>query len=153
MAFVRVEQRNARLAAPVKIEYVKGRDGEVPKGTVTVISNARRGSGDERAEEATAIQWTLWGVQAQNAAIYLVKGARVNVIGRLRNNNYTNGEGAEVYSFGFTVEEIDYLDSKADSDARRARQTDGPQEGKAPGTKKPTGGTGSAGVSRASTSR
>lgn len=154
MAFVRVEQRNARLAAPVKIEYVKGRDGEVPKGTVTVISNVRRGSGDERAEEATAIQWTLWGVQAQNAAIYLTKGSRVNVVGRLRNNDYTNGEGVEVYGFGFTVDEIDYLDSKAETDARRARQSDAPQDAKAAAnTQKATGRTGSAGVSRATASR
>jgi single stranded DNA-binding protein len=122
MAFVRVEQRNARLASAVKVEYVKGRDGEVAKGTVTIISNTRRGSGDERAEEATAIQWTLWGKQAENAAEYLGKGSRVNVVGRLRNNNYTDAGGTAVYGFGFTCEELDYLDSKAESDARRARQ-------------------------------
>jgi len=122
MAFVRVEQRNARLASGVKVEYVKGRDGEVAKGTVTIISNTRRGSGDERAEEATAIQWTLWGKQAENAAEYLGKGSRVNVVGRLRNNNYTDGEGREVYGMTFTCEELDYLDSKAESDARRSRQ-------------------------------
>ena len=56
MAFVRVEQRNARLAGPVKVEYVAGRDGQVAKGLVTTISNQRRGSGDERSEEATSIQ-------------------------------------------------------------------------------------------------
>ena len=128
MAFVRVEQRNARLAGPVRVEYVKGRDGEVAKGTVTIISNTRRGSGDERAEEATAIQWTLWGKQAENAAEYLGKGSRVNVVGRLRNNNYTDAGGASVYGFGFTVEELDYLDSKADSDARRARQDGDPAD-------------------------
>jgi single stranded DNA-binding protein len=122
MAFVRVEQRNARLATAVRIEFVKGRDGEVAKGTVTIISNTRRGSGDDRAEEATAIQWTLWGKQAENAAEYLGKGSRVNVVGRLRNNNYTDGEGREVYGMTFTCEELDYLDSKAESDARRERQ-------------------------------
>jgi single stranded DNA-binding protein len=122
MAFVRVEQRNARLASAVRIEYVKGRDGEVAKGAVTIISNPRRGSGEDRAEEATAIQWTLWGKQAENAADYLGKGSRVNVVGRLRNNNYTDGEGREVYGFGFTCEELDYLDSKAESEARKARQ-------------------------------
>ncbi len=119
MAFVRVEQRNARLAGPVRVEYVKGRDGEVAKGTVTIFSNTRRGSGDDRAEEATAIQWTLWGKQAENAAEYLDKGSRVNVVGRLRNNNYIDAGGTAVYGFGFTCEELDYLDSKADSDARR----------------------------------
>jgi single stranded DNA-binding protein len=127
MAFVRVEQRNARLAGPVRVEYVKGRDGEVAKGTVTIISNTRRGSGDDRAEEATAIQWTLWGKQAENAAEYLGKGSRVNVVGRLRNNNYDK-DGSTVYGFQFTCEELDYLDSKADSDARRARQDGDPAD-------------------------
>ena len=127
MAFVRVEQRNARLAGPVRVEYVKGRDGEVAKGTVTIISNTRRGSGDERAEEATAIQWMLWGKQAENAAEYLGKGSRVNVVGRLRNNNYDK-DGSTVYGFQFTCEELDYLDSKADSDARRARQDGEPAD-------------------------
>ena len=101
MAFVRVEQRNARLASAVKVEYVKGRDGEVAKGTVTIISNTRRGSGDDRAEEATAIQWTLWGTQAQNAALFLPKGSHVNVVGRLRNNNsvsYTHLTLPTIYS-------------------------------------------------------
>ena len=136
MAFVRVEQRNARLANAVKVEYVKGRDGEVAKGTVTIISNMRRGSGEDRAEEATAIQWTLWGVQAQNAGVYLGKGSRVNVVGHLRNNNFTDGEGRDVYGFGFTVEEIDYLDTKAEADARRARQ-----EGEEAEDAKPAGAT------------
>ena len=119
MAFVRVEQRNARLAASVRVETINGRDGEVAKGVVTIISNTRRGSGGERTEEATAIQWTLWGAQAENAAEYLGKGSRVNVVGRLRNNNYTDGDGRDVYAFGFTVEELDYLDGKAQSQARK----------------------------------
>jgi len=121
MAFVRVEQRNARLASAVRVEFVKGRDGEVAKGIVTIISNTRRGSGEDRSEEATAIQWTLWGKQAENAAEYLGKGSRVNVVGRLQNNNYEK-DGGTVYGFQFTCEELDYLDSKADADARRGRQ-------------------------------
>ncbi len=125
MAFARVEQRNARLASAVKVDFVKGRDGEVAKGTVTIISNTRRGSGDDRTEEATAIQWTLWGKQAENAGEYLGKGSRVNVIGRLQNNNYEK-DGSTFYGFQFTCEELDYLDSKADADARRSQQ-DGDQ--------------------------
>ena len=120
MAFVRVEQRNARLAAPVRVETVSGRDGPISRGTVIVISNARRGSGEGREEEATSILWTLWGKQADNAAEYLAKGSRVNVIGRLQNNNYTDAQGATVYGLTFTGEEIDYLDSKAEAEARRS---------------------------------
>jgi single-stranded DNA-binding protein len=80
---------------------------------LTAISNTRRGSGDSREEESTAIQWTLWGKQAENAAEYLGKGSHVNIVGRLRNNNY------EKDGMAFTAEEIDYLDSRAESEARR----------------------------------
>ena len=123
MAFVRVEQRNAHLASAVRLEHVNGRDGQVARGIVTVISNTRRGSGEERTEEATAIQWTLWGKQAENAAEYLGKGSHVNVIGRLRNNNFTDADGREIYGMSFTCEELDYLDSKGEAGSRkRARQ-------------------------------
>ncbi len=122
MAFVRVEQRNARLAAPVRLDSVNGKDGPLNKGTVVVISNIRRGSGEEREEEVTSIQWTLWGKLADNAAEYLRKGSRVNVLGRVQNNNYQNAQGETVYGLTFTCEELDYLDSKADAEARRGRQ-------------------------------
>jgi single-stranded DNA-binding protein len=117
-----VEQRNARLAGAVKIETIKGNDGDVSRGVVTVISNARHGAGPERGEEATAIRWTLWGKQAENAARYLDKGSRVNVIGRLRNDRYTVSDGREVFGFSFTCEELDYLDSRHESEARKGRQ-------------------------------
>jgi single stranded DNA-binding protein len=118
MAFVRVEQRNAHLAGAVRLVSVAGRDGPVSKATLTAISNTRKGSGDNRGEEATAIQWTLWGKQAENAAEYLGKGSHVNIVGRLRNNNYEK-DGETVYGMAFTAEEIDYLDSRAESEARR----------------------------------
>ncbi|MCW5660085.1 MAG: single-stranded DNA-binding protein [Burkholderiaceae bacterium] len=126
MAFVRVEQRNAHLASAVRLVSVAGRDGPVSKATLTAISNTRKGSGDNRGDEATAILWTLWGKQAENAAQYLAKGSHVNVVGRVQNNNYEK-DGATVYSMAFTAEEIDYLDTKAAGDALRAKQ--GPDDG------------------------
>ena len=122
MANVRVEQRNAHLASAVRLETVTGRDGEVSKATLTAISNSRRGNADSREDEPTAIQWTLWGKQADNAAQYLGQGSHVNVCGRLRNNHYKDAGGNTVFGMSFTCEEIDYLDSKAESEARRARQ-------------------------------
>ena len=129
MAFVRVEQRNAHLASTVRLVSVQGRDRQpVSKATLTAISNTRRGSGDNRGEEATAIQWTLWGKQADNAAQYLGKGSHVNVVGRVQNNNYDK-DGETVYTMAFTAEEIDYLDTKAEGEALRAKQGTGPDEG------------------------
>jgi single stranded DNA-binding protein len=128
MAFVRVEQRNAHLASAVRLVSVQGRDGPVSKATLTAISNTRKGNAENRGEEATAILWTLWGKQAENAHAYLVKGSHVNVVGRVQNNNYER-DGETVYAMAFTAEEIDYLDTKAEGDALRARQGNGPDEG------------------------
>ena len=116
----------------VRLEYVNGRDGQLAKATLTAISNTRRGSGESREEEATAIQWTLWGKQAENAAEYLGKGSHVNIVGRLRNNNYQDADGDDVYALTFTCEEIDYLDSKAEAEARRGEQEPGAGRAGAP---------------------
>ena len=113
MAHVRIEQRNGRLAAEVKVEEVGTREGPLAKGTVVVISNGFRNG----ESEATAIRWTGWGKQAENAARYLGKGSRVNVVGSLRNNNYDK-DGVTVYGFDFTAEEIDYLDSRGEREVR-----------------------------------
>ena len=128
MAYVRMEQRNAHLAGAVRLMSVEGRDGPVSKATLTAISNTRKGNADNRGEEATAIQWTLWGKQAEAAAQYLVKGSHVNVVGRVQNNNYEH-EGETVYTMAFTAEEIDYLDSKTEGEALRAKQRPAGGEG------------------------
>ena len=103
MAFVRVEQRNARLAAGVRLDTVQGKDGPLVKGTAVAISNIRKGSGEQREEEATSILWTFWGKLAENAAEYLGKGSRVNIVGRVQNNNYEKAPGEIFYGLTFTL--------------------------------------------------
>lgn len=123
MAIVQIIQRNAHFAGAVWLDFVNGREGKVAKAVLTAISNNRRGSGDASQEEATALQWTLGGKQAESTAEYLGKGSHVNIVGRLRNNNFEK-DGQTVYGMAFTAEEIDYLDSRADSEARRDREGD-----------------------------
>jgi single-stranded DNA-binding protein len=121
MAYVRIEQRNGRLATEVIVNQVSTREGPLAKATVVVISNGVRNG----ESEATAIRWTVWSKQAENAARYLGKGSRVNVVGSLRNNNYDK-DGVTVYGFDFTAEEIDYLDSRGERDARSEAATQPP---------------------------
>jgi single-strand DNA-binding protein len=122
MANVQVVQRHAHLASAVKLEYIKGSEGQIAKATVIAISNTRRGSGENREEESTAILWTLWGKQAENAAQYLGKGSHVNVVGSVRNSSFLGADGEKVYALTFTCEELDYLDSRLEAEARRGRQ-------------------------------
>lgn len=118
MANVQVIQRNAHLAGNVKVEVVAGRGGPIAKGTLVAISNSYRGSGDSRVVQATSIQWTLWGALAENAAAYLGRGSHVNVVGRMSHNNYVKNEET-VYGWDFVVDEIDFLDSRGEAEARR----------------------------------
>ena len=127
MTQVKVFQMHAYLAAAVSLEFVNGREGRVAKAKLTAISNTKRGPADAREEEATTVQWTLWGKMAENAAEYLGKGSHVNVSGRLRNNNYEK-DGETVYAMEFTVEELDYLDTRTASEARRSTATGAPSK-------------------------
>jgi single-strand DNA-binding protein len=49
-------------------------------------------------------------------------------VGRVQNNYYEK-DGERVYSLTFTAETIDYLDTKAEGEALRARQFPAPEAG------------------------
>ena len=46
----------------------------------------------------------------------------------MQNNNYDK-DGETVYTMAFTAEEIDYLDTKAEGEAIRAKQGPAPEDG------------------------
>jgi single-strand DNA-binding protein len=60
--------------------------------------------------------------------LYLSRGSHINVVGRVQNNQYEK-DGETVYTLTFTAETIDYLDTKAEGEALRARQGPAPEEG------------------------
>ena len=122
MSAVQIIQRNAHLAGAVRLDQVKGSDGQpLARASFIAISNQRRGRGDDRTDEPTAIRWTLWGALAENAAQYLGKGSHVNVVGNVRSDSYTAADGSIAHAMAFTAEEVDYLDTKAEGEARRER--------------------------------
>jgi single-strand DNA-binding protein len=68
------------------------------------------------------------GPLAQHAVLYLGKGSHINVVGRVQNNQYEK-DGETIYTLTFTAETIDYLDTKAEGEALRARQGPAPDAG------------------------
>jgi hypothetical protein len=105
----------------VKLEFVNGREGKVAKAVLTAISNSRRGSGEEprgsHRDPVDAVGQagrTRRRVPGQGLARqHRRPGAQQQLPGQRR---------GEVYGLAFTVDEIDYLDSKAEGEARRARE-------------------------------
>jgi len=122
MSHVEVRQIGHVAATPVaRTRTANGRTQN--KTLVTVISNTRwKDPQGKVSEKATAISWTLWGKVAVNASWHLDVGSKVAIVGTLEGNRYTGKDGKEVFGFNFTARSVEYLESKADTEARRNRR-------------------------------
>jgi single-strand DNA-binding protein len=98
-------------------------ESRTPRAFYQVIRNIRWNDPDsgERQERKVAIPLTSWGKQAEHDAQYLRKGSHVAVEFRIENSQYEK-DGETFYGFQFTVEAIEYLDSKEKTERREQRQ-------------------------------
>ena len=73
----------------------------------------------KRDGEATAdfIPCVAFGKQAEHAERYYRQGLRVTISGRIQTGSYTNKDGVKVYTTEVVVEEQEFAESKAASDA------------------------------------
>lgn len=76
----------------------------------------------KRDQEATAdfIQCVAFGKSAEHAERYYRQGLKVAVTGRIQTGSYTNRDGVKVYTTEVVVEEQEFAESKAVSDANAA---------------------------------
>lgn len=106
------------------------RDPEVrytPKGTavcdLSIAVNSGFGTGDDRREETTFIDITLWGKAAENAGQYLRKGRPVYIEGRLQMDSWDDKQTGQKRSRLKVVgESWQFLGSKPDSDKQEPQQ-------------------------------
>lgn len=121
MSDVKIRQIG-HLGINPELTYVGEGEARAARASVVVISNKKtknRTTGEIK-ERVTRVRWTLWRDQAENAVKYLQKGSHVSIEGRLENSDYEK-DGETVYVDNYVCEEIEYLDSKAESEARAAR--------------------------------
>ena len=64
---------------------------------------------------------TAFGRQAEFVEKYFRKGSRMLMTGRIQNDNYTNNNGAKVYSVQIIAEEIEFAERKSTADANAAQ--------------------------------
>lgn len=70
----------------------------------------------EGEPEADFFNCVSFNKQAEFVERYLKKGTKVVVTGRLQNNNYTNKDGQKVYDIRVMAEEIEFAESKSNTD-------------------------------------
>ena len=98
-------------------------DKSTAKAFYQVIRNIRWHDQEtgEKHERIVSIPLTSWVKQAENDCQYLRKGSHVAVEFRIENAQYEK-DGETFYGFQFTVEAIEYLDSKEEAERRIERR-------------------------------
>lgn len=114
---------NARITNDLETRYSNNRTAII---NFSVADNHRNGDKEE------AIFWScaVYGKQAEFLAKYGMKGGRVNVIGEVQPNNYTNKDGQQVSAIQVRVTNIEIVDWKP-----AEQQT--PQQGTMPQMQQP----------------
>ena len=88
----------------------------------------------KRDGEPTAdfIPCVVFGRSAEFAEKYFRQGMRISVSGRIQTGSYTNKDGVRVYTTEVIVEDQEFAESRAESEANRSSFQSSPAPGPAP---------------------
>lgn len=106
-----------RLTRDPEVRYSQGENAlAIARYTLAVDRRFKRDG------EATAdfINCVVFGKSAEFTEKYFRQGMRVTICGRIQTGSYTNKDGIKVYTTEVVVEEQEFAESKAASDANRS---------------------------------
>ena len=89
----------------------------VARFTLAVDRRFGRKDGEQNAD---FIGCVAFGRTAEFAERYLRQGIKVAVTGRIQTGSYTNRDGQKVYTTDVVLDDIEFAESKAASDANRS---------------------------------
>ena len=105
-----------RLTKDPEVRYSQGENATaVARYTVAVDRRFKR-DGESTAD---FIPCVVFGRSAEFAEKYFRQGLRVAISGRITTGSYTNKDGIKVYTTEVTVEEQEFAESKAESEANK----------------------------------
>lgn len=85
-----------------------------------VINDAVRDDDGAWQQKPNFVNVTVFGPNAENLSRSLTKGSRIGVDGRLSWREWTTDAGAKGQALDVVANNVHYLDTKAEADARRA---------------------------------
>lgn len=102
-----------RLTAKPELRYT---NSNLPYTRFSVAVDGIRSANGERRTDF--INTVAWRKQAENICQYLDKGSLVSVEGRLQTSNYTDKDGNKRYSMDVQVDNVRFLESRAQAQGR-----------------------------------
>ncbi len=111
-----------RLTRDPDIRYSQGENATaVARYTLAVDRRFTRRDGGDQQQTADFIGCVAFGRSAEFAERYLRQGLKIAVTGRIQTGSYTNREGQRVYTTDVVVEDQEFVESKAASEANAGR--------------------------------
>lgn len=108
-----------RLTRDPEVRYSQGENATaIARYTLAVDRRFRRNDGDQNAD---FIGCVAFGRSAEFAEKYFRQGMRVVITGRIQTGSYTNRDGQKVYTTDVVVEDQEFAESKAASEANAGR--------------------------------
>ena len=104
-----------RLTRDPEVRYSQGNNTAVARYTIAVDRKFKR----EGEQTADFIPCVVFGKQAEFAEKYFRKGTKVVISGRITTGSYTNKDGQKIYTTEIPVEEQEFAESRAESEANR----------------------------------
>ena len=106
-----------RLTRDPDVRYSQGENPmAIARYTLAVDRRFKR----DGEQSADFINCLAFGRSAEFAEKYFKQGTKIAVSGRIQTGSYTNREGVKVYTTEVVIEEQEFAESRAESDANRA---------------------------------
>ena len=106
-----------RLTRDPEVRYSQGDNATAVARYTLAVDRRFRRDGEPTAD---FIPCVVFGRSAEFAEKYFHQGMRVSISGRIQTGSYTNKDGVKVYTTEVIVEEQEFAESRAESDANRA---------------------------------
>ena len=103
-----------RLTRNPDVRYSQGEKATCVARYTLAVNRRFRREGDQ---DADFINCVAFGRQGEFAEKYLKQGTKIVISGRIQTGSYTNRDGVKVYTTDVVVEEQEFAESKAVSDA------------------------------------
>ena len=110
-----------RLTRDPDVRYTTGEEARAIARYTLAVDRRFRRDGDQSADFITCV---AFGRSAEFAEKYLKKGSKITVNGRIQTGSYTNRDGVKVYTTEVVVDNQEFAESKAASEASRSAYAD-----------------------------
>ncbi|MDD3187445.1 MAG: single-stranded DNA-binding protein [Bacilli bacterium] len=107
-----------RLTGKPELRYT---NSNLPFTRFSVAVN-RNFTNNQGQREADFINVIVWRKQAENVCNYLDKGSRVSVEGRIQTGSFDDKDGNKRYTVEVAADSVEFLDTRAESQARTQNQ-------------------------------